>query len=312
MIDSDKTSWELGWDFAHFEWPIPEDADKSFCDGYKAFQHGGKRPARKNQSIYDKKWLQLRMNAWRREKYFDPSITPEYLHSIMPFDKCCPVTQEPFTFATKTDTDWSIDRAANDESYVRNNLIVISVRANKAKSNLGFERICEFADGSLKNDQLSQREWQRLAELVEPMNDEPGRRGVFYLEGQKVAEGVTMTPVAHFQNVIAQIAIDETGPYDPRQFAFVFKTLADNLCNTKEEKKAFRSLLVAVRQRAKRVRHADRLWATPKVHKKMADFLRLIGPDAEHFMPRLHTGLEGAMKEIVATVGLQSASGANS
>jgi hypothetical protein len=292
MTDKDRLAWELGWDFALFSWPIPDDANAAFRDGYRAFQHGGKRPTKKNQSIYDKKWLQLRVNAWRRGKYFDSAVTPAFLETLMPLDKCCPVTQRPFTFATQEDTDWSVERGNNDEDYIPRNLIVISVRANAAKSNLSFKRIQQFADGSLVNDRLSAREWQRLAELVEPMHELPGLRGVMYLEGQKVATGVAMSPLAEFQKVLASVAIEEARGYNRQGCALMIHALLTSICRSKSEIRAFKQLLIAVRQRARHVQYADRLWATPRVHKKLEAFGLVLGRgDGDSAMRRLTKGL---------------------
>jgi hypothetical protein len=291
MAGQDRVSWELGWDFAHFSWPIPDDADKDFCDGYRAFRHDRNRPIKKQQSIYDKKWLQLRMNAWRRGKPFNPEVTPKVLEILMPEDKCCPVTQVPFTFATQEETDWSIERANNDEGYIRENLIVISARANAAKSNLSFERICQFANGSLENNSLTQREWQRLAELVAPMHEEPGLRGVLYLGGQKVATGVAMSPIAELQKLLADCAIEEAVSNDRQYCPFIFSTLMNLICRSKKEARAFKRLIVAIRQRAKHIRQPDRLWATPRVHKKLEEFAAAMGGSTEGILKRIGTGL---------------------
>lgn len=292
MTDKDRLAWELGWDFALFSWPLPDAANAAFRDGYRAFQHDGKRPTKKSQSIYDKKWLQLRMNAWRRGKYFDSAVTPAFLATLMPPDKHCPVTQKPFTFATMEDTDWSVERANNDEEYIRENLIVISAHANAAKSNLSFKRIQQFADGSLLNDRLSQREWRRLAELVAPMHETPDRRAVMYLAGQKVATGVMMTPMAAFQKTLAGYAIAEARSDDVRMFAAFFYALMRAICRTKAEVRAFKQLLMAVRQRARHMPHADRLWATPRVHKRLEAFARTMDGDRERVQTRLLNGMD--------------------
>jgi len=310
MTGQDRVAWELGWDFALFSWPIPDDANKAFRDGYRAFQHGGKRPTKTKQSIYDRKWLQLRANAWRRGKYFDTDVTPAVLNTLMPLDGCCPVTQAPFTFGTMEDTDWSIERANNDEDYIRPNLIVISVRANAAKSNLSFKRIQQFAAGSLVNDRLSQREWQRLAELVAPMHADPDRRAVMYLEGQKVATGVMMTPMAAFQKTLANYAIAEARSDDLRMFAAFFAALMRAICRSKAEVRAYKQLLMAVRQRARHMHHADRLWATPRVHKRLQSFARALGGDPERVQERLYRGMNELRELIdgardIAPVGAQ-------
>lgn len=104
---------------------IPDNAPKVFCDGYRAFKHGGNRST-KNPDVFARKWLQIRLGAYLRRKYFDPLITPQYLSSIFPPTGLCPVTLVPMTTGEMAETDWSIERANNREGYVPGNIIVIS------------------------------------------------------------------------------------------------------------------------------------------------------------------------------------------
>lgn len=290
MKETERLSWELGWDHARFRWPAPSESDAAFEEGYRAFKHGRSQP--KKPSIFEKKWLQLRWNAHRRGKTFDPIITPDFIKSLLPLNGCCPVTNQKLTFATKHDTDWSVERACNDEGYVPGNLIVISVKANAAKSNYRYSRICEFADGRLANDRLSQKEWQRLAELVEPMNCDnvDGFQAVDYCRGQRIAPGTLVTPLVRFQALIASVAIQEASDGHPALCKVVFAALESGLCRTKKEARAFRKLILAVRQRATHIHKPDRLWATTKVHKKMEVLLNALG--SKEIMERIHTATE--------------------
>jgi hypothetical protein len=122
------------------------------------------------------------------------------------------------------------------------------------------------------------------------------------MEGQKVAEGVAMTPLAHFQNIMARMAIDEQGPYDPTGFAMVFRSLCDSICQNKKEVRAFRRLLIAIRQRAKRSTYPDRLWATPKVHRRLYELLSVMGPAPERYMERLAIGLKKAEARVAQEI----------
>ena len=294
MTRNDKVAWELGWDFALYGWPLPNDLCTDFADGYRAFGHGGKRPTKK-PSMYERKWLQLRANALRRGKFFDAKVTPDYIRHLMPVDKCCPVTKQPFTFATQEDTDWSIERACNDSDYVLGNLIMISARANSAKSNYRFSRIVEFAEGKLQNDRLSQREWMRLAEVVAPMNADEGERcGVNMLCGQKVACGTFVSPLVRFQRALAIIALQEKKQRSSIIADCLFEVVESALCQSRKEQRALRRLIVAVRQRAGHVTCQDRLWGAPRVLKRLDSLVLLLDASSDGVAKRL----EGIVEKI--------------
>jgi len=278
MKKSDKVHYDLGWDFALYRRGIPEEAASMFIDGHRAFRHGNQRATRK-ATLFEKKWLQIRWNALLRDKYFDPAVDPDFIRLLMPRNGCCPVTNEPLTFAEQKDTDWSVERAANELGYIPGNLIVISSRANAAKGSFGFSRIRQFASGELSNDRLSQKEWQRLAELVEPMNRprEDGRMVVDFCRGQKIAPGTETSACCRFQYFLSDLAIVGNKRTNRLSSAVVCDTLANSLCRTKHEVRAFRQLWASVRRRALHVPQPDRVWKTPKVQKKFFELLKVLG-----------------------------------
>lgn len=134
------TAFEIGWDFAHFaltppaEHLLPGSALRhGFDAGRASFGTRTLAPAR-----HTRKWLQLRLNAWRRGRVFEGlQVTPNYLRQIDAAH--CPITREALTQATCTPSDASIDRVRNDAGYAAGNLAVMSTRANAAKGDADFE-----------------------------------------------------------------------------------------------------------------------------------------------------------------------------
>ena len=144
MEGLDKIGFEVGWDHAEYGVMVPESLYVgTLADGHRAaIQHRG-RAKPKEADRYIRKWLQLRRNAWRRERIFADDVTPEFLKQIdVPY---CPITRERLTYSTGEDSDWSVDRLINDGGYVRGNLVVMSTGANKAKDALTTKDIVQRA-----------------------------------------------------------------------------------------------------------------------------------------------------------------------
>ncbi|MBQ0960769.1 hypothetical protein KAK06_17570 [Ideonella sp. 4Y11] len=168
----ERTGFELGWDFARHGLVPPAEHLGGACPLRQGWEAGrassGQRTLRPNRHV--RKWLQLRVQAWRRGRAFEGvQVTPHYLAQI----DCavCPVTREPFTHASGADTDASVDRVHNGAGYAAGNLAVISLRANQAKADLRWDearlmavlaeqRAAGTADG------LSAAEWARMAVLM--------------------------------------------------------------------------------------------------------------------------------------------------
>lgn len=134
------TGFEIGWDFAHFALapPAPHLLPGSpLRQGYEAGRVSfGTRTLEPTR--HTRKWLQLRLNAWRRGRIFEGlQVTPNYLRQIDAAH--CPITREALTQATRTPSDASIDRVRNDAGYAAGNLVVMSTRANAAKGDADFE-----------------------------------------------------------------------------------------------------------------------------------------------------------------------------
>jgi hypothetical protein len=133
-------AFEIGWDFAHFGLTPPAEhcvAGAPLRQGWDAARTSfGARTLAPTR--HTRKWLQLRLNAWRRGRMFEGlQVTPNYLRQIDV--ERCPITREALTQATCTPSDASIDRVRNDAGYAAGNLVVMSTRANAAKGDADFD-----------------------------------------------------------------------------------------------------------------------------------------------------------------------------
>lgn len=160
----DRIWFEVGWDYASYGLVLPEDVDHpALSRGFREGRERFRKPIGPHNRFI-RKWLRLRLNAVKRGRQFDADVTPEFLASIA--TAVCPITREPLTYGTLTDTDWSIDRLINDGGYSQNNLAMMSVRANTAKDKMTIEQI---VDQCIAGDQcdpiLRPVEWSRLYSL---------------------------------------------------------------------------------------------------------------------------------------------------
>jgi len=162
-LDVAETGFDIGWDFARFGRALDRaSSEQSLLAGYRA----GREHFRVPQHLPDRfvsKWLQLRLNAFRRRRILDREVTPAYLRRI----DCtiCPITLISMTHAALAESDWSVDRINNNGAYAPGNLMVMCVKANRAKGAKSFEEVIELASGRAEGAVLglSKREWARLA-----------------------------------------------------------------------------------------------------------------------------------------------------
>jgi hypothetical protein len=168
MTDSklSEIAFDIGWDFARFGRPMdPAVTDTAVLSGFYA----GREHFRVPQHVADRfvsKWLQLRINAFRRRRKLSPEVTPDYIKRI----DCttCPVTLVRLTHSTLTDSDWSIDRINNDGAYAAGNLMVISTKVNRAKGAKRYEDVAHLASmpAHVVTDRLTPQQWARLGCLM--------------------------------------------------------------------------------------------------------------------------------------------------
>lgn len=157
------TQYDLGWDYAMYGLNLPQPIESVARDGFELgrvhFHGKTKTPDR-----FVRKWLQLRVNAYRRGRLAQDDVTPAFLQEI-DTDQC-PVTLLKLTHGELVESDWSVDRLNNNGAYARDNLAIISTRANTAKGNKSFEEVVVLSKGTQAVEGLTPREWLRLAVLM--------------------------------------------------------------------------------------------------------------------------------------------------
>jgi hypothetical protein len=164
--------FEIGWDYAHYRLTPPPEA---LADGHPVHQGWragaatfGQRTLKPTPQV--RKWLQLRLSAWRRGRAFEGTqVTPNFLGQIDV--TLCPVTRVTLTHASGAGSDASVDRVCNRAGYAAGNLAVMSTRANQAKADLSCRDALEVvrqleASGLDTLDGLDALQWSRLAVLM--------------------------------------------------------------------------------------------------------------------------------------------------
>ena len=150
LVDIDEAGRALGHDLHRLSqiprqasWP---DAVRAGFDA-AAHQSAAAHRGRTHADRFTAKWLQLRLNAWRRQRAVAPDVTPELLRELDVTH--CPITRERLTHGSLQDTDASVDRLNNDAAYAASNLAVMSVRANRAKGALSFAQVLARAESAI-------------------------------------------------------------------------------------------------------------------------------------------------------------------
>lgn len=169
---ADLTAFEIGWDFAHYRLTPPPD---SLAEGHPVSQGWragaavfGNRTLK--PTVHVRKWLQLRLNAWRRGRAFEGvQVTPHFLAQIDV--ALCPIMRTPLTHASGAGSDASVDRVCNQAGYAAGNLAVMSTRANAAKADLGWQDALTVvrqlqSSGLDMVDGLTPLHWSRLGVLM--------------------------------------------------------------------------------------------------------------------------------------------------
>lgn len=179
VLDSDtaRTGFELGWEHArHGLTPPPEhlSAASSIRQGFESGRasFGGRaRPATPTVRL----WLQLRLQAWLRGRSFEAlTVTPNYLGQLQ--TSHCPVTRAALTVGRQqpphgAPQDRVVARICDDAGYAAGNLAVLSLAADLAKSDLGWDDAWAQADdlqrrGCPRAEGLGANAWRRLAVLM--------------------------------------------------------------------------------------------------------------------------------------------------
>ncbi len=251
MNERELIAFELGYDHAMFARPAPDDAPLQFADGYRTGKRQYPHPQRSNRFI--RKWLQIRMNALRRDKRVDERITPDYIERIDV--ERCPVTLEPLMHSTGTGADWSIDRCNNQRGYIPGNLVVMSTRANKAKSDLTFIEIVENSKRAESTDGLRPADWHRMAAVVAPAEClTSGEPPAQYLLGEAYVPGQPWGLPAHVQ---AALLSGFLNPSHAKRYDTGINTVYALSRCSKASRRAFDRML---KDMARRVVHQGRDW----------------------------------------------------
>jgi len=169
---ADATGFEIGWDYAHYRLtPPPEHlaeghpVRQGWLAGAATF---GTRTLKPTPQV--RKWLHLRLNAWRRGRAFEGvQVTPHFLAQIE--TAVCPITRATLTQASGAGSDASVDRVCNRAGYAAGNLAMMSSRANQAKADLGHADALTVvrqleASGLDTLDGLAPVHWSRLGVLM--------------------------------------------------------------------------------------------------------------------------------------------------
>ena len=288
MDELDRQAYDLGWDYATFGICVPDKADMSFCDGYRAFNLGQNKTTHR-PTKFARKWLQIRFGALSRRKQFSLDITPEYIEKITPASGRCPITDQPLTYSTCQQTDWSVDRANNDRGYVRGNILIMSELANSAKGNKSFDDIVALSHHESDCEGLAPQQWNKLAKLIEPAfgDDEEEVNPIQMLCGQPIALGMPVSPLASFQVAVSRAAV---GIWDPAKESLMtqyLNVMEEFICKNRKQHKALGNLLKEVMRRSRHLRSYSDIWATQKVQKRLLTFLNTLGGPGLNRLVRL-------------------------
>lgn len=167
-----EIAFEIGFD--HYRFNLPLDISR-FYDNYRNHVRDGYTAAetlkvtRKKPDRFEKKLMGIRDRAL--VKGLEVSISANDLRERYKETKgFCPITLAPFTFAENDSTDWSVDRVDNSRGYCRDNIVIVSVVANQAKSNLDLSAIIK--QGLMPSNTesfLTDLEWLRMARFYYPI-----------------------------------------------------------------------------------------------------------------------------------------------
>jgi hypothetical protein len=157
--------FELGFDKYLYGLPLdlykfPIDDRKSIEQGYEAA--GLQLVSRRKPTIYEKKLMTVRDRGL--VKGLVVSVTAKDLENeLLKNHFRCPITQERLTYSDGLLSDWSIDRVDNNRGYESDNIVVVSVKANQAKSNLNLDEMIEVCFKTYPDyGDLVELEWFRM------------------------------------------------------------------------------------------------------------------------------------------------------
>lgn len=125
---SERYAFLLGEDFGIHR--LCKEGDFNCEAMLRGYVHGLTRTPR-HADIYRRKVLQVRKNAFARSIPVSSAFTVDFLRSIAV--TVCPVSGVELTQGTQGESDWSVDRLANDLGYAPGNICIVSSRVNQLK-----------------------------------------------------------------------------------------------------------------------------------------------------------------------------------
>ena len=263
-------AFEIGFD--HYRFDLPLDIAR-FADHHRQQIRYGYDAAKmqsitkKRPDLYESKLLTLRDRAL--SKGLDVSITTNDLRARLQLTQgCCPITGKSFTFAEHKATDWSVDRVDNKRGYCLENIEIVSVIANQAKSDLDLSGIIKQALGKTKpGSLLSEAEWFRMAR--------------FYYQKMTLLKPLSMCKLlSDSQPIYDHIVLMQLFKSDAKQAKPFLQTLQKY--SSKE------TVSKASKLTQKRIYHratieVEVLYDSPKLYKWMQSFIKAINAHSTEF-----------------------------
>jgi len=262
--------FELGFDKYRFDLPLelsifPIAVRKAIANGFQAAEI--QQVSRRRPTLYEKKLMTLKSRAY--VKGLSVSVSAQDLENeLLKTHYCCPVSQERFTFSGGLLTDWSIDRIDNNQGYETDNIVVVSVKVNQAKSDLNLDEMIAVCFKTYPNYRdLDELEWFRMVSFYYNKMTLTGDLSFTQLLDKKKGR------LAYF--VFLQLAYVKDS--SSKRFLSVLKNMT--------EKKEFNALVKLARKRvAKTQDHSkDVLDRSPKLCQALEPVVKQVRRDGERF-----------------------------
>jgi hypothetical protein len=157
--------FELGFDKYRLSMPVeygrfPVEVRELIDKGYRAAEM--QQVSRKKPTIYEKKLMTVKDRGLIKGLIVSISAK-DIENELLKSHYKCPVTLEPLTFSEGLLSDWSIDRIDNNRGYEPDNIVVVSVKVNQAKSNLNLDEMIEvFFKKHPNYRDLEESEWFQM------------------------------------------------------------------------------------------------------------------------------------------------------